>query len=127
MASTGLKQGPHSLSKIDDYVKKGKSIGVYVLGLVDPDDGKFIVRYVGRSDHHDQGLNARLHEHDGTKKDCTHFKFDYFTTPKEAFERECQVFHDFDPKHNDAHPPRPSGEKYKCPMSDKCFEGDQED
>lgn len=93
------------------------------------DDGKFIVRYVGRSDNHAEGVRGRLHQHDNDKSKLksTHFKFDYFSPVKESYERECRIFHDFEPPDNDAHPPRPAGKKYRCPVSDACFSGDQDE
>jgi len=127
MATTKLTKGPYLRTEIDDHVAKGKSIGVYVLGPINPNTKCQSIHYVGRSDHNDDGLNGRLHDHDGKWLCCTHFKFDYFGTAKEAFERESWIYHDFDPHHNTIHPPRPAGKKYKCPFSDECFEGDQDE
>jgi hypothetical protein len=121
MASTGLTNGPFLRSDIDKHVKAGRSIGVYVLGTINPKTKNLIVKYVGRSDHHDDGLNARLHEHDDDdeKAGCTHFKFGYLGTAEEAYERESMIFHEFPNLLNANHPPVPDGTEHPCPF-DGC-------
>jgi len=63
------------------------SPGNYSLGRVA--DGTFYVSYVGRSD---SDLNDRLKDWVGEYKK---FKFSYATSPKAAFEKKCQNYHDF--------------------------------
>ena len=114
MANTGLK-GPyvHSAKRIDEVVTR-KSAGVYVLEREGSSEG-FVVDYVGRSD---VDVNERLQKWvgvNGYKK----FKFDYFDSPKAAFEKECNVYHDFTPSDNSIHPQRPEGSSWQCPRCDK--------
>lgn len=108
MANTGLR-GPFPLNKrsIDGNVAS-TSAGAYALGRVE--DGTFYVSYVGRSD---SDIGDRLHDHVGS---YSSFKFEYFATAKAAFEKECRLYHDFDPPANKAHPARPSNTNWKCPV-----------
>ena len=112
MASSGLK-GPYRLtdSSINEHVTQ-TSPGAYALGT---DKGNtFTISYVGRSD---DDVNNRLHDWVDHYSD---FKFDYFDSPKAAFEKECHLWHDFGgPKgllDNKKHPQRPEGSGWKCPV-----------
>ena len=115
MPQTGLK-GPYSLDyeTIDREVTR-TSPGAYVLGRVK--DNVFYIAYVGRSD---TDINRRLKEWVGKK--YTHFKFDYFGSPKAAFEKECHLWHDWGGPEgkldNEKHPERPEGTNWKCPRCD---------
>lgn len=109
MPSTGLKGSyPLTANKIDEVVTKISS-GVYALGTLE--GSTFYVEYVGRSD---TDLNDRLKDHADAGK-YSHFKYDYFTV-KEAFEKECSLYHDFEPSGNKNHPDRPNGKNYRCPV-----------
>jgi len=110
MPSTGLR-GPHSLNTetIDSVVEKNK-IGAYALGYVSVGDD-FMPKYVGRSDN---DLNGRLKTHIG--EGCSKFKFEYYSSAKKAFEKECNLHHDWKEQlDNKEHPDRPSGTNWKCP------------
>jgi hypothetical protein len=112
MASTGLI-GSFALtnSEIDKNVER--RIGSYALGYLN-DENTFIVNYVGRSD---RDLNGRLKDWVG---DYKRFKYRHYDTKKAAFEKECQMFHDFGGTKsldNDVHPARPEGTNYDCPVS----------
>lgn len=122
MPATRLERGPFPRSEIDKRVKLGPSIGVYVWGVID-DDGDLRVRYVGRSDSNQKGLNGRLHDYDGDDyAGWTHFKFDYFPDERAAFERESEIWHDFNlANRGQIHPRRPDGATYPCPRSKECF------
>lgn len=101
---------PLTDAEIDRLVTRTEP-GNYGLGYL-KDDGTFIVKYVGRSD---TDLGTRLKDHVGKYK---RFKFNYATSPKDAFERECANFHDFggsDSLDNDIHPARPKYATWKCP------------
>lgn len=117
MASTGLKYGPYRLTtkSVEDKVTK-VSPGVYALDRRDI-SGKFYVNYVGRSD---RNVRERLLKWVGTK--YKKFKFDYFDSPKAAFEKECTVYHDFGGPEgkmdNENHPQRPEGTDWQCPKCD---------
>lgn len=108
MKHSGLT-GPFPLTfeGIEDAVKGG-SPGVYALGSKDL-QGRFAIMSVGRSD---ADVKERLRECIGAG---THFKFDYFQSEREAFERECELFHDIRPPGNFVHPGRPKGTTLRCP------------
>ena len=111
MPSTGL-YGPFPLTAegIDDAVEHVMP-GAYALGRIDKND-VFRVKYVGRSDN---DVGDRLSDHIAV---YPYFKFGYYRTPKDAFEKECWLWHDFNPRDNKKHPDRPDGTKYKCPVKD---------
>lgn len=116
MASQKM-EGPYELKaeKIDEVITK-TSAGNYLLGHTRK--GEFKVQYVGRSD---SDLNKRLKEHVG---DYWSFKFCYASSPKAAFERECEDYHDnggADKLDNKFHPGRPDDTDWKCPRC-PCFE-----
>jgi hypothetical protein len=101
--------GPFALTddEIDAKVTK-TSPGVYVLDATS--SGPFKASYVGRSD---TDLNARLHHWAGGK--YKFFMARYYSTAKEAFEAECELFHALAPPDNTNHPARPSGSNWVCP------------
>lgn len=72
--------------------------------------------YVGRSNTDlKQELKARL------EKEHPKFKYSYATSPKAAFEKECENYHDFGGKNsleNDVHPARPDNSGWECPDCD---------
>lgn len=108
MATTGLK-GPFDLDEetIDAEVTR-TSPGAYALDS-GTDASKFYVFDVGRSD---TDVNDRLHKHVGNYK---RFKYEYYSSAKAAFEKECNLYHDFEPSDNKTHPARPTGSGWKCP------------
>lgn len=108
-------KGPYDLKEeiIDLHIEPEK-IGNYALGWV-KDKNTFIINYVGRSD---TDLNKRLQDHIG---EASAFMFSYESSPKEAYKKECQNWHDFDgPKgklRNKIHPDKPEGkENCHCPV-----------
>lgn len=113
MPSLGM-EGPYELTTdmIDECVTR-KSCGNYALGVVS--NSSFSVRYVGRSD---DDLNARLKSWVAKSSRYSHFKFSYASSPKEAFEKECRNYHDFDSGKldNEKHPERPDNTDWKCPV-----------
>lgn len=112
MASLDMN-GSHILSTSEvDRVVTRKSAGNYALGYVS-DDNTFIVQYVGRSD---SDLNGRLKTWVGKK--FKKFKYSYASSPKAAFEKECENYHDFGESAklaNSSHPDRPNGAGWECP------------
>ncbi len=92
--------------RINQQVTK-TSAGVYVLDA--SSTGPFTSSYVGRSD---TDLNKRLHDWVGKYK---YFKGTYCASPKQAFEAECNLYHDLTPPDNVNHPARPSGSGWECP------------
>ncbi len=113
MASLGMK-GLFNLTsrEIDSQVTK-TSPGNYALGRVS--ENKFYVYYVGRSD---TDLNGRLKD---WVDEYDMFRFSYAKSPKAAFEKECQNYHDFgeiDKLDNKNHPQKPDNTNRKCPVCD---------
>ncbi len=114
MVSLGMN-GSYSLDaeSIDKNVTR-KSAGNYALGRVDGET--FYIKYVGRAD---DDVQRRLKEHLNEKYSA--FKFSYATSPKDAFEKECNNFHDFggvESLDNKIHPDRPKNANWKCPVCD---------
>lgn len=109
MASTGWTNYYNLTAAGVDAAITRTSPGAYALGRVG-EDGTFYVSRVGRSD---SDVNARLKSQVG---DYTHFKFGYFSSPKAAFEKECRLYHDFNPRDNKIHPDRPNGSGWECPV-----------
>ncbi len=110
MPSTGMGNSLRfNTTNITENVPE--TLGAYVLGFQKADS--FIVSYVGRSD---TNLRDRLLQHIGEK--YTDFKFITLSSVKEAFEKECTVYHDFGGSvalDNKEHPSRPEGTNYQCP------------
>ena len=100
--------------RIDAVVTQTKP-GVYVLDK--SKTGAFQVNYVGRAD---DDLNKRLKDWVGK---YSYFKFEYATSPKDAYEKECELWHDFGGAEgkldNKIHPDCPKGTNWKCP-NQKC-------
>jgi len=107
MAQNGLL-GPFALSDgvIDQEVSAGRP-GAYVL-----EDSADLINfcgvYVGRSD---TNVNNQLHVHVGSYK---RFRYQPCSSAQEAFEKECDLYHDFEPRDNPIHPQRPAGANWKC-------------
>jgi hypothetical protein len=101
--------GPYPLTTVGvDGAVTSKSPGVYALGKFE--NATFYIHYVGRSD---DDVGARLKQH--VKEWYPQFKFAYATSPKDAFEKECELFHDFGGSNNPNHPSRPAGTTWRCP------------
>jgi hypothetical protein len=82
------------------------SPGVYVLASAGSNQAK----RVGRSD---TDVRARLRSYVGQ---YARFWFAYASSPKDAFHKECYLWHDLKPSHNVIHPDRPNGSAWKCPV-----------
>jgi hypothetical protein len=115
MPSSGLL-GPFALSEeaiaaeIEPLV-----IGVYLLGRM---KGKrFFVRKVGRAD---RDVAAELRSMIG-RYDA--FKYRAYGSTRRAFAKECELFHAFAPPETAAHPVRPKGTRFTCPVA-SCPEAD---
>ena len=110
MAETGLN-GPFALqpAEIEKEITR-TSPGVYILDR-SHEDGPFHISYVGRSD---TDVKARLLEHGAKYK---RFKYEYYGTPEDAFAKECDLYHDFNPPSTIAHPPRPTAPSGSAPAA----------
>ena len=108
MPEMGLK-GPFALTEeeINREISQ-TSAGVYALDQ-NHDTGPFRITYVGRSD---DDLNKRLHEH---KRKYKRFQYEFYGTAREAYEKECALYHDFNPPARISHPAGPQGLKWRCP------------
>jgi hypothetical protein len=106
MGKSGLV-GPYPLDfdTINDAIARPLP-GAFALGYVDP-AGKFCVSHVGRSD---TDLREKLRNYIGSG---SMFKYRTFDNTRGAFEKECQLFHEFRPR--GLHPARPAGTKWECP------------
>jgi len=105
------KIGYLSKEKVDEMISQ-KSAGVYVLDRIR--EGGFHINYVGRSD---DDVNERLKKWFGSKYKW--FRFDYASSPKNAFEKECIIYHDNGGPEgkldNEQHPDRPANANWQCP------------
>lgn len=108
---------------INDNIEIGR-IGNYAFGYLN-DVGRFVVRYVGRSD---TDLNDRIkHGIRDMEADLTlryeRFKFSYADSALEAYEKECRNYHDFGGDEgllkNEDHPAKPKGYRGVCPVCNK--------
>ena len=95
-----------------------KSAGNFALGYMEY--ASFIVRYIGRSD---SDIKEEIKKHIG--QGYCYFKFRYASSPKDAFEKECNNYHDFnDPEgrlDNEKHPTRPVYSNRTCPICKKLY------
>ena len=82
--------------------------GVLALGFCGGDD-RFNIRHIGRSD---DDIRAQLRAYIGSE---TQFKFGYCLSPQAAFEKECELFHDFRPPCTRLHPSRALATDWTCP------------
>jgi len=113
MPNSGLR-GPFSLKTAEvNGAVTVKSAGAYALGYTNQGN-TFIIQYVGRSD---DDVNARLQKH--VIEAYPQFKFEYYPSAKAAFEKECNLYHDFNPPDNKVHPARPENANWGCPRCAK--------
>ena len=118
-------RGPFILTdeEVNNRVESGR-IGNYAYGYLQEREGRqiFIVRYVGRSltDLREEIKGRHKSEAKFTPIDCEYFKFSYAVSVREAYEKECQNFHDFGEQEsllNEDHPSKPTGNvSYHCPV-----------
>src|SRR5438105_7089484 len=101
---------PHALEDgIIDVEVTATSPGVFAL---DSDsEGPFTVAFVGRAD---TDLNPELHRY---VRGYRFFKFAYCSSAKDAFEAECELYHDKKPPHNISHPVGTAGAN--CPRCNR--------
>jgi hypothetical protein len=110
MRGSGLKGSfPLTRVQVDAHVSV-VSPGIFALGHRSADGSKFTIARIGRSD---SDVNRRLHDYIGR---YPHFKFGYAPSSAAAFERECALYHQLKPRDNKAHPQRPAGTIWRCPM-----------
>ena len=101
--------GPHSLSvKSVERTITRKSAGVYVLSALE--GGSVNPRLVGRAD---DDVGTSLKEAIGL---YSHFAFVYASSPKNAYEMECEIYHSMKPPENAKHPVKPADAAWECPV-----------
>lgn len=102
--------GPHCLAfeRVDAVVRPAQA-GVFALGYLGA-DGAFYVNYIGRSD---DDVRRRLLDFIGAD---VSFKFRTVASGREAFLRECELYHAFRPPANRLHPARPQLSGWICPQ-----------
>jgi len=88
---------------------KDSQAGAYSLAI--KRDGKFNVKYVGRSD---TCLKTRLLQHVKGKK-SKYFSFAVCDTDVQAYHLECRGFHSFSALKNAIHPDNPNLKVCGCP------------
>jgi hypothetical protein len=100
-----MLRGPFSTDSVDSYVSS-PSPGVYILSK----DAR-TAAYVGRSDT-DVGSRIKQYVTEG----YTHFWFEYATSPRDAYLKECEYYHKYNPPDNKNHPAVPFGTNWRCPI-----------
>ena len=117
MASLNMN-GPYELrDEVVDRVVEENVIGNYAYGK-SKEDG-FYVYYVGRSDNNLREEIKKRKNSDTKFLRCTHFKFSIARSSREAFEKECKNYHDFNGDKgkllNEIHPDKPDNTNLSCP------------
>ena len=105
-------------TKVDNSLEWSSS-SVFVLGGIRKgNDGKlrFKVRLVK---HVDGDLGASLRKYIDV---YSGFRFKFFRSTQNAYHRECQIYHTFNPRDNRGHPAPPRNTKFFCPIT-SCSEG----
>jgi len=80
-----------TLDNISDNVEK--TIGAYALGYFKR-DYTFIVKRIWRSDSNVMG-RLKKYCYDNDYNNCTHFRFDYYNSVKEAYYKVCDSYRSF--------------------------------
>lgn len=101
-----MLQGPFLVS-LTTQVEKNYA-GTYILSR----GGKH-AHYVGRSDR-DLGSRVTQSAREGR---YSHFWFIYASSPREAYLKECEYFHKYEPSDNTNHPAVPPGTYWRCPVN----------
>lgn len=111
--------GPFQLTEngIDAHLQS-RSAGVYALG--NTRGGLFVISYVGRSD---ADLKAGLKTHiPGPYRE---FKFTYALSPRDAFAKQCEVYHESVGLESQPHPAPPEGAALPCARCQAAGQGGQ--
>ncbi len=102
--------GPFPLNSVSIGALSGDGPGVYILDRNASGD-TFYVHYVGRSDSTLKGRLLFWTQNGSYRR----FKYAFYTTSKDAFMGECNLYHDYPGSDNENHPQRPEDENWKCP------------
>lgn len=102
--------GPMPLTRgIIGTTFRRKTAGAYVIGSRSPDQ-VMLVPYVGRSD---DDLGGRLLTHVGNYDAFSYILADL---PKQAYELQCELYHELKPSKNPQHPHKPADVQCACPV-----------
>jgi hypothetical protein len=101
--------GPYRIEDVDKYVIY-TSPGVYILSR----NGKS-ADYVGRSDN---DLASRILRSASEGIGYTTFWFEYTSSPRDAYYKECEYYHSYNPPDNSVHPAVPQNCNWRCPNGD---------
>jgi len=115
MLNVGLSKSYSFNSETVDKIIKIKAAGNFALGELD-DNGDFVAGYVGWSD---SDIKNEIRAMLGGRYSA--FRYSYALTAKDAFEKNCRIFHDLGGKvmlDNKEHPARPERVKWRCPLCD---------
>ena len=96
-------------AEIDRLIEE-ESAGNFALGRAN-DEGKFIVKYVGRAD---VDVSAELQNH--LQGGYQMFKFNYALSPRSAYDKECRNYHDFGESKNLDNKIHPASGGSPCPV-----------
>ena len=112
MPQSGL-QGPYPLTETTILnlivnAEDWSSAAVFALGEVK--NKKFLIRRVG---HSDGDLANDLRHYLST---YGAFRFRFCGSTRKAYDKECQLYHQFKPKDNHKHPTKPKNTKFTCPV-----------
>ena len=124
IATSGLGK-PIPLQEVDivrevDNSTDWSSASVFVVGGIHKSaDGKFRFQ-IRKVSHVDGDLGKELRNYVGK---FSGFRFKFFRSTRNAYDKECQIYHQFKPIKNIAHPVRPRHTKFVCPVAD-CNESD---
>lgn len=99
--------GPYPIADVNIYVTQ-TAPGIYVLSR----DSR-TASYVGRSD---TDVASRIKQSASEGYGYTHFWFEYATSPRDAYLKECEYYHKYNPPDNDSHPAVPFGTNWRCPI-----------
>ncbi len=99
------------IDRADQWMIGAFALGKIVGGEMTEDHGrkKFTIQAAGRSDH---DIAAALKDYVGQ---FDAFKFHTYASTRRAFEKECQLFHQFKLAEKMDHPAPPENTKFKCP------------
>ncbi|MBD3413766.1 MAG: hypothetical protein GF421_04945 [Candidatus Aminicenantes bacterium] len=96
-------------ASIEENLTK-KSTGVFTLGTMS-ERADYLVAYAGRAE---KDLKKELTSLVGQTRRPL-FTFEYTSSAKEAFEKQCRIYHYFEPPDNKSHPQPPEGKSWNCP------------
>ena len=103
-----------------DKSKDWSSASVFVLGGIRKGVDSKLRFQISRVSHVDGDLGGELRKYIGK---YSGFRFKFFRSTRNAYDKECQIYHEFRPSKNIKHPTRPRNTKFLCSVAD-CSESD---